>query len=258
MIGSGNAGTVVGKLLKNAGHAVIQVFSRNYLQAKTLAEELGAAAVSKAGEISKQADVYIVAIADDELSMIKNWLVVDDQLIVHTAGSVSIDVLKGSSNNFGVLYPLQTLRKEVKVITDIPFLVDGNTENSRQLIFSLGRSISENVQFADDAVRKKLHLAAVMINNFPNHLFALTEAYCIKEEVDFKLLWPLISEGALRIRQYSPSELQTGPAIRNDRETIEKQVILLQQYPELLKIYMLFTESILSLKKQILPLRENL
>jgi hypothetical protein len=90
----------------------------------------------------------------------------------------------------------------------------------------------------------KLHLAAVFCNNFVNHIYVLTEDYCKKETIDFKLLLPLIKETAERLEDISPSQSQTGPAIRNDRPTIEKHLALLQNHPQLQKIYSIFTESI--------------
>lgn len=244
LIGSGNVATVLGRRLLAAGHVIVQVYSRNPLHAAVLASELGALPVSTIPAIAKDADIHILAIADDELYALKDWLFTAGRLAVHTAGSVSKDVLKDIAADYGVFYPLQTLRRETEVMYDIPFLIDGNTEDTRQELFTLARSISDNVQYADDTARKKLHLAAVMVNNFSNHLYALTEAYCKSEGADFKMLQPLISEGALRIRHYSPAQLQTGPAIRNDNITIGKHRELLQRYPALLKIYDQFTDSI--------------
>ena len=90
-------------------------------------------------------------------------------------------------------------------------------------------------------LRKRL---AVMVNNFTNHLYALIEKYCKDEGLDFYLLLPLIQETAARLEDASPSKTQTGPAIRGDDATIEKHLDLLNKYPQLKKIYELFTESI--------------
>jgi hypothetical protein len=94
-------------------------------------------------------------------------------------------------------------------------------------------------------MRVKLHLAAVMVNNFTNHLYALMETYCREEGLDFHLLLPLIKETASRLDDVSPSKTQTGPAVRNDTTTIEKHLDLLQKYPQLKRMYELFTESII-------------
>jgi predicted short-subunit dehydrogenase-like oxidoreductase (DUF2520 family) len=152
--------------------------------------------------------------------------------------------LQDVSKNFGVLYPLQTLRKEIKIDYEIPMLIDANTEDTLAVVEDFAKTISDNVQTADDDTRMQLHVAATIVNNFSNHLFALTENYCDQQKIDFKLLVPLIEETAKRTEQFSPSQIQTGPAIRNDIQTIQTHLQLLENFPELKKIYELFTESI--------------
>jgi predicted short-subunit dehydrogenase-like oxidoreductase (DUF2520 family) len=90
----------------------------------------------------------------------------------------------------------------------------------------------------------KLHVAAVMVNNFTNHLYKLAEDYCKNEGLDFRQLIPLIEETAERLKTISPADAQTGPAIRHDAPTIEKHLIILEKYPHLKEIYKIMTESI--------------
>jgi hypothetical protein len=84
----------------------------------------------------------------------------------------------------------------------------------------------------------------VFCNNFVNHLYVLTEQYCKKEGLDFYMLLPLIKETASRLEDVPPSTTQTGPAIRNDKATLEKHMELLESYPYMKKIYSLISESI--------------
>jgi predicted short-subunit dehydrogenase-like oxidoreductase (DUF2520 family) len=109
---------------------------------------------------------------------------------------------------------------------------------------ALAHSISDKVIEAGDDTRKKLHLAAVFCNNFVNHIYTLAENYCRSENIDFKLMIPLIKETALRIEEIAPKHAQTGPALRHDLTTIEQHKALLANYPDMLRIYDLFTKSI--------------
>jgi len=145
-----------------------------------------------------------------------------------------------------VLYPLQTLRKEMPKIPPIPFLIDGNNQETIEFINTLAKQLSHNVQLSNDQSRMKIHLAAVMVNNFTNHLYAMTEDFCTKEKLDFNMLKPLISETASRISASSPSNLQTGPAVRNDIQTIDKHLSLLIEYPQIKAIYLKLTDSIIN------------
>jgi hypothetical protein len=185
-----------------------------------------------------------VAISDDALDSIGDWLTLDKKLVIHTAGSVSKDVLKVVSKNYGVLYPLQSLKAEMEIIPEIPFLVDGNTADDLALIRDFALSLSDMVEIANDEERSKLHLAAVVVNNFSNHLYALAEKFCVKENLQFELLHPLIRETASRLTHLPAKESQTGPAVRKDASTISKQKKLLGNHPALKKIYEEMTRSI--------------
>ena len=54
----------------------------------------------------------------------------------------------------------------------------------------------------------------------------------------------MIEETALRVKNVSAKEVQTGPAVRHDKETIQKHLELLKNHPQLKNIYLLMTESI--------------
>jgi predicted short-subunit dehydrogenase-like oxidoreductase (DUF2520 family) len=244
IIGSGNVATVMGRKIRHAGHEIRQVYSRNADHAKHLAEQLDSS--WSASAIDQDADIYIVAISDTSLHGVHEWLKLGDRLVVHTAGSVPMDVLKSVSTNYGILYPLQTLRKELNTNTILPVLVDANNETNRPVIFGFARSFTDRVAYADDMQRSKLHLAAVITNNFSNYLFTLAEQYCLKENVDFKMIVPLLEETARRMSYASPGATQTGPAARKDLKTISKHLEMLAEYPQLRKVYEIFSSEIMN------------
>jgi predicted short-subunit dehydrogenase-like oxidoreductase (DUF2520 family) len=254
IIGSGNVATVLGHRIFKAGHEIIEVLSRQKEHAALLAAELNCGYTSAFESVSKEGDLYIIAIADSPLLEIDKHLFLDKKWVVHTAGAISIDVLKNVSKNYGVLYPLQSLRKERKDIAEIPLLVDGNTYENLTLVYDFAKSISDQVKNCGDQERSKLHTGAIIVNNFTNHLYSLTEDFCRRENIDFTWLLPLIGETASRLGSFSPKEVQTGPAIRNDQETIKKHLDMLEPYPDLKEIYELFTKSI-SAKKSLYAVR---
>ena len=245
IIGSGNVASVLGRILKRNNHEIVQVISRNAEHAKVLAGELNCSCSSNNDSVDKTADVYLVAVSDGALYELNKSFHLGNKLILHTAGSVSKDILKDISVNYGVLYPLQSLRREMEYCGDIPLLIDGNSAETITLIEDFAKTISGNVARASDEDRLKLHVAAVIVSNFTNHLYALAEEFCEKEKVDFKLLAPLIKETAVRVQDHSPASTQTGPAIRNDVFTLDKHLRLLANYPRLKYIYLKLTDSIM-------------
>ncbi len=246
IIGAGNVATVLGRSIKKAGHEIIQVVSRSEASARILANELGCAGTADFNEVDKTAQVFLVAMSDAALNDLKENFNVGDKIVVHTAGAVPLEVLQGVSDNYGVLYPLQSLRKENTDEVSVPILVDGNNEETVARIIEFAKTISDNVSVANDQQRLKLHVAAVVTSNFSNHLFCLAAEYCEKEQLDFKMLQPLIEETAVRLRDHFPCDMQTGPAARKDITTLDKHLKMLSTYPRLKTVYLRMTDSIMN------------
>ena len=250
IIGTGNTATILGRKLKSAGHNIVQIYGRNPKAASDLAYELNTESTNNLAGVNRTADIYLLAVSDIAVAEIVQELQLPDKTIVHTAASVSKDVLKGARHH-GVFYPLQSLKKESVNLPQIPIIIDANDQETLHVLENLANSISDKVVTADDNERMKLHLAAVFSNNFVNYLYVLAEEYCAKEGLDFRLLVPLIKETADRIETIKPSESQTGPAVRHDAGTIQKHEELLKNYPQLKKFYSLFTESIWNQKREL-------
>jgi predicted short-subunit dehydrogenase-like oxidoreductase (DUF2520 family) len=245
IIGTGNAATVLGKKFQAAGHRIVQVFGRDASAASKLAYEFDTESTNYWSVIRKDADIYLIAVSDEAIHEVAKHVHVPGKVVAHTAASVKKDVLKTMSHHYGVFYPLQSLRKDRSDLPDIPIFIDASDEVARNKLDQLARSISkEKVASANDDERLKTHVAAVIVSNFTNHLYRLAEDYCKREGIDFKQLIPLIEETALRIKTTSPSQAQTGPAIRHDQPTIQQHLTLLEKYPPLRKIYDLMTDSI--------------
>lgn len=244
IIGTGNVATALSLAFGGEGHKIVQVYGRDAVKAKALAKRCNAVPTSDLTQLSTEADLYIIAVSDYAVPEIAASLQLGNKLVVHTAGSVSREVLKNSSSAYGVLYPIQSLRSTIDHVPVLPLLVDANTPEHAEQLRTIALTISEQVEFATDDQRLRLHVAAVVVSNFTNHLYALAEAYCQKEGTDFRILLPLISEVANRIQNTSPHDVQTGPAIRNDQTTINRHLELLKSFPELQKLYAALSESI--------------
>jgi predicted short-subunit dehydrogenase-like oxidoreductase (DUF2520 family) len=250
IIGTGNTATVLGRALVVAGHRIKQVYGREQSKAMQLAALLSVgeaqqcAVTDSLAQVAPGADLYVVAVSDTGLSAIAAQLRLPGELVVHTAGAVTKNILQPVSERYGVFYPLQSLRRERDDLPPMPILADAADAADLSLLLALGRSISREVQPADDAARLKLHVAAVLVNNFTNHLYALAADFCEKESVDFRLLLPLLLETANRAQEHAPATVQTGPALRGDAATIGQHLQLLNTHPHLQEIYRLLTDSI--------------
>ena len=245
IIGSGNVAAVLGRKFVAAGHHILQIVSRNASAASALAYEWDTESSNYMSVLNRNADVYLIAVSDKAITEVIAGLKLPGKVVVHTAASVPKEILKTVTDHYGVIYPLQSLRKEMNSLPDIPLYFDGSDVATRNTLEALANSVSyQHAVVADDQQRLKLHVAAVVVSNFVNHLYVLAEEYCKSEGLSFKQLLPLIEETALRIREVSPRQAQTGPAIRHDGETLQKHLEILKDHPALKNIYLLLTESI--------------
>ncbi|HEV2482202.1 MAG TPA: DUF2520 domain-containing protein [Puia sp.] len=244
IIGSGNVATVMGGKIAAAGHTILQVVARRPEAAAALGREWGAEAVTEWAAVRRDADLYILSISDRAITELSGVLQLPDRLVVHTAGAVPLRALAGISMRCGVLYPLQSMRKEIRPFPEFPLLIDACDPEDLILLETFARSIAPQVQRADDAYRLKCHVAAVLVNNFGNFLFVLARDFCDREHIDFGLLQPIIGETAARLEHYPPRQVQTGPAIRGDAATMQRHLELLAGYPRIKTFYELFSAQI--------------
>lgn len=248
LIGSGNVATQLGRAFKLAGQDISQVWSRNIDHALELADNLAATAISDFDNLDRTADLYIISVKDEAINTLSRELKLSDKLIVHTSGSTDINVLDGSSSKFGVLYPLQTFSKTKSVeFRQIPFAIEGNTPEVTATIHAIADRLSERVMELSSEQRKSLHIAAVFACNFSNHLYVLAQELLKNQNLDFDLLRPLISETAGKVQLNDPMIMQTGPASRDDQETMNAHLELLKNNPEIQDIYKKLSQSIVNL-----------
>jgi predicted short-subunit dehydrogenase-like oxidoreductase (DUF2520 family) len=251
IIGAGNLATRVSLVLQQKGATVVQVYSRSVSAASTLAHLLHCPFTTDPSAITSEADIYLIAVADSALELLLPEINFNNKLIVHTAGSISVDVLKNFSANYGVFYPLQTFSKAREVdFSSIPICIEANSVNNEQRLVELGKLISRDVRIINSEQRKQLHLAAVFACNFVNHLYALSEEIIFEKGLTFDILRPLITETAAKVEYLSPRDAQTGPAKRADGNVMEEHLAMLDNNKHLKGLYQTLSDSILTFYNQ--------
>lgn len=248
LIGSGNVATHLGAALKNAGYQIVQVWSRSLQNAALLAYHLKAEPIDQLRQIHADTDLIIISVKDDAVETVASFIPIKTALVVHTCGAVSMQVLEKCFTNCGVFYPLQTFSKTREVdFRSVPLCIESTDKNSTEVLLGLGKTISNNVNYIDSNQRKTLHLAAVFVCNFPNYLYAVAAGLLAKHQMDFGLIKPIILETALKVQQFMPLKVQTGPAVRGDEQTMAAHLKLLQQHPDLQEVYRLLSQGIIKM-----------
>jgi predicted short-subunit dehydrogenase-like oxidoreductase (DUF2520 family) len=245
-IGSGNVATHLAIAFKAMGADILQVWSKDSRNADLLAALTKAEPISKWQHLDQHADCYIISVKDDAIQEVAMQLSQVNGIVIHTAGAVSLDALKDCGRGQGVLYPLQTFSKSKSVdLKNVPFCIEGDRQETLEKISAIAHLLSANVSEVSSKQRKILHLAAVFACNFSNHLYHLSNELLKDHNLKFDLLKPLILETASKIQSVDPIEVQTGPAVRNDNETMQKHLTLLTDSPELQLIYQMLSNSII-------------
>lgn len=240
LIGSGNLGTQLGLSLVKNGYQIVQVFSKSMKSAIQLAEKLNSKATNNLNQLI-DTDLAIIAVNDDNISKVSQ-LVNFPQ--VHTSGTVSMNELN-QNYPVGVFYPLQTFSKNKNVtFDDIPICLEASNKVFLQQIEEIANRLSNKVYIMNEEKRGKLHLSAVISCNFSNLMYQFAEEVCDDNDIPFEILHKLIEETAKKIEKSSPKKAQTGPAIREDKTTINKHLEQLKNKPELFEIYKILTNNI--------------
>lgn len=239
IIGSGNVAYHMAKAFSLKKIPLLQIFGRNGEELKKISEELD---VPYSTEHLENADLYIICVSDNSVENVSKIITKKDALVAHTSGSLPKEILSGEYRKSS-FYPLQTFSKSKELEYEkIPFFIETENEEDKQILFDLASQISENVMESSHEKRKYIHLTAVLACNFVNHLFARAKDVSDSQDIPFDYFLPLIDETVKKIHEIDPKAAQTGPAVRNDVRVLKLHEQLLKG--ESLEIYKTMNHSI--------------
>jgi predicted short-subunit dehydrogenase-like oxidoreductase (DUF2520 family) len=250
--GAGKVAASLSRKIFEAGLKIDLIISLSEENGRSLAESCQAS-WSDRPVFPLSTDIVIVAVPDHNLrSVLENLKCGSDTLVAHTAGSIGLDVFPEHLKRNGVFYPLQTFSGERKIdFTDLPFLIESSDIQSNAILEELAGAIGGKTYFFRTEQRIMIHLAAVFICNFTNHMLTRGRQITDKAGVPFEIFHPLLMETITKALDIGPERSQTGPAVRSDLNTLEKHMELLSFSPELLKLYREITESIINYHNHI-------
>src|SRR5690606_10529728 len=188
----------------------------------------------------------VIAIKDDAFDTINQYPIFKNKVLIHCSGTKSIQKFAPSSANRGIIWQVYSIHKNnLPSIADVPLVIDYSNEQTGNIVSKIASSVSSNVTHLDESQRRFLHLNAVFVNNFPNHLFAIAEQICQEQNVPYEILVPIIQQSFNNIASGNFLLKQTGPAIRNDQTTIQKHIEMLANHPSWQELYKQITQSII-------------
>ncbi len=239
IIGSGNISWHLEKGFKAKGINVNVLNARDFLNNEISYKEL-----------FLNSDLVIIAVIDSVISILANrifqkGLISDNQILVHTSGSIGMEVLENNKTKYGVFYPLQTFTKGKEVdFSIIPFCIEANNPICLENLKRIASLLSNNIYEINSIQRKKIHISAVFACNFVNHLLGIAKSELDKESIPFEILFPLIDETISKAKISNPFSVQTGPAKRKDIKTMESHLMDLEEIEK--EIYKLISQNIIN------------
>jgi predicted short-subunit dehydrogenase-like oxidoreductase (DUF2520 family) len=159
-----------------------------------------------------------------------------------------MSILEGRSLSVGVVWPVYSIRKEsLPAHRGFAAVIEGNSKAAWEAVRGVAKALCDLNYEASSEQRAWLHLAAVMGNNFVNHLLGIAASISAGQGTPIGVLQPLFEQTVNSLRTQSPFETQTGPARRGDAATMQHHLDMLAAHPEWQALYRALSASIMKL-----------
>ena len=244
LIGAGRVANNLGAALKQKGFNLIAVLNRSEDRGRQLAEALGTEFIPLDEAEKVKPYLFVIAVSDDAVQEVSEHLPATEAVVVHTSGTRPMSDLS-KHQNAGVFYPLQTFTFNVlKQWDDVPVCLEAASDETLATLKEICTQLGAQSYQLNSDQRAELHVAAVIANNFTNHLWGWSRHLLNQAKVDSSILHPLMRETLAKALTHEPFEVQTGPSVRGDEQTLRKHLAQLEKHPSLQAIYKLLTQSI--------------
>lgn len=236
IVGNGNLGSALANAIDN-----LKDFKLLEWYGRTWDNNLPPQAITKLSKL-KNADLYILAVSDNSIKKILDYIDTNC-FVIHCSGATSIGVFKNHPRS-GVLFPIQTISKTNNTLFKYtPFCIEAKYENDLDVLKNLVLALEGSYELLDSIQRANIHLSAVWINNFVNHMISKGKKICADNNIPFSLLKPMLKKTINQALINDPNKIQTGPARRGDNETLEIHSQLINNLNDK-KLYKIITKSI--------------
>jgi len=264
-IGAGKVGQAFGKYLVINGFHVVGFYSKTFASSIKAAELTNSKAYKKIEELVKDANIIFITTPDDVIKEVCDLLAAKklfrkEQIVCHTSGALSSDVLKsarGTGCSIYSLHPLQAfadVEKSVQELESTIFSIEGS-EDRIQCIIKFMNDLGNDFFRIDTNKKVIYHAAACVVSNYLVTLLGyaidLLNEIGIDQENSIKAMYPLIIGTIENITKMEPEKALTGPIARGDIETIERHLNEMgKNYPHYLEFYKLLGKKTVELAQK--------
>lgn len=247
-VGAGRVASALCLELLRSGFRIRKITSATIESCRRLAGMCNAS-WSLIPEFQEDTDIIVVSVPDDSLkTVLQKIQCAENTIVVHTAGSLGTEVFPEKFKHTGVFYPLQTFTHDRIIdFSEVHFFIESSDQTTLHSLREMTEAMKSRCHEISAENRKMLHVAAVFVNNFTNFMLIKGKEISQKAGIDFNVFRPLADETVSKAFQIGPENSQTGPASRYDMGTIKNHINLLSFSPELQKIYIELTDSVIRL-----------
>ncbi len=246
IVGTGNVAWHLGQAFTSAGIKVLHIAGRDVEKAQQLSENFKSSSFGDLNTDMPETDVFLLAVKDDVIRTIAEKVYKPGRILVHCAGAIGADILHMPDNHYGVIWPMQTLIKQNAIdLKETLVAVSASSPELQDALKNLVSKITNRVIKVNDAQRAIMHLSAVWINNYTNHMYDIAYHLLKENDLPMELFFPMMDEHLSKLKTMNPDLLQTGPAIRGDMATLSKHKTMLEKHPDWQQLYDTLSKSIL-------------
>jgi len=196
-----------------------------------------------------EADAVFIAVPDGAIAPVAQQIapgLKPGTLIAHHAGAVPLSALPVPPQDRAVMWPPMTfVTGQTPDWSTMPLAVE--TENP--VWFEWAQQLTPLAFSLTSESRSALHLGAVLSGNLTAAWLGTVETYLEKHSLSLDMLAPLVLESVANALKGQALSTVSGPAVRNDRDTLNQQAEVLthatQEQSDLATLHRILTNSIL-------------
>ena len=263
IVGAGRVGTSLGVLWRRSGHRIVAVAGGPATRDRA-ARFLPGVPVLDAVGAAIDAEIVVIATPDAAIAgvcgeMAEAGALETASAIVHASGATGLDALSAAAA-VGVatlsVHPLQTCPTVEAAVERLPgaaFAVTARDEGGFELGERLARDAGGRPFRIADERKPLYHAAAVFASNY------LVTVTALAEEIErvagvpdpIAALTPLQEATLANVHRVGPAEALTGPAIRGDAVTLQRNLEALAEHvPEAVRPYVALADLALALAER--------
>jgi predicted short-subunit dehydrogenase-like oxidoreductase (DUF2520 family) len=263
IVGAGRVGTSLAVLWRRAGQRIVAV-AGGAATPERAARFLPDVPVLDAIGAAKAAEVVVIATPDAAIGPVCEEMASAGALdaanaVVHASGATGLDALAPAAATGAStlsVHPLQTCPTVEAGVERIPgstFAVTAADADGFALGERLVRDAGGHPVRIDDERKPLYHAAAVFASNYLVTVSALAEELGLAAGIENPIaaFAPLQEATLANIARVGPAEALTGPAVRGDAITLQRNLEALDRYaPEAVRSYVVLADLALALAER--------